>query len=75
MEIAALVRGKNVDLKTSYKSKFILIEIHTSSESWIIKSSIDVWFVITILAEIQLFENMEYEGAEKNIYVYWENHL
>ncbi len=36
-------------------------EIYTSSESWINELFIDVWF-----AEIQLFENLESEGAKKN---------
>ncbi len=40
---------------------------YTSSESWINKLSIDVWFVGQYLTEIQLFENLESEGA-KNIY-------
>ncbi len=37
-----------------------------SSEIWINKLSIDVWFVMIwqYLAEIQLFEHMEYEGAK-----------
>ncbi len=35
--------------------------------------SIDIWFVMTgqYLAEVQLFENLESEGAKK----YWENRL
>ncbi len=39
------------------------------------KISIDVWFVMIgqYLAEIQLFENLESEGAKKS--KYWENHL
>ncbi len=42
--------------------------------SWI-KLSIDVWFVMIgqYLAEIQLFENLESEGAKKS--KYWENRL
>ncbi len=42
---------------------------------WINKLSIDVWFVMIgqYLAEIQLFENLESEGAKKS--KYWENHL
>ncbi len=42
--------------------------MYTSSESWINKLSIDVWFVRIgqYLAEIQLFDNLEYEGAKKN---------
>ncbi len=40
-----------------------------TSESWINKLSIDVWFVMIgqYLAEIQLFENLESEGAKKNL--------
>ncbi len=39
------------------------------------KLSIDVWFVMIgqYLAEIQLFENLESEGAKKS--KYWENGL
>ncbi len=39
------------------------------------KISIDVWFVRIwqYLAEIQLFENLESEGAKKS--KYWENRL
>ncbi len=37
--------------------------------------SIDVWFIMIgqYLAEMQLFENLESEGAKKS--KYWENHL
>ncbi len=60
---------------------FFEIEIYTSSECWINKLSIDVWFVSIYvwlyirqyLAEIQLFENLESEGAKKS--KYWENRL
>ncbi len=40
-----------------------------TSESWINKLSIDVWFVMIgqYLAEIQLFENLESKGAKKNL--------
>ncbi len=53
-----------MDHKTS---QFFVIEIYTSSESWIHMFSIDVWFVRTgqCLVEIQLFENLESEGAKK----------
>ncbi len=51
-----------LDHKTSRKCKFFEIKIYTSSESWINKLSIDVWFV---MAEIQLFKNLEPEGAKK----------
>ncbi len=49
------------------KGQFFKIEIYASSESWINKLSIDVWFVRTgqYLGEIQLFENLESEGAKK----------
>ncbi len=63
------------DHKTSHKGQFFETEIYTSSESWINKFSIDVWFVMIgqYLAEIQLCENLESEGAKKS--KYWENHL
>ncbi len=47
-----------LDLKTSHKGQVFEIEIYTSSESWI--------HIGQYLAEIQLFENLESEGA-KNI--------
>ncbi len=45
------------------------------AESWINNLSIDVWFVRIgqYLSEIQLFVNLESEGAKKS--KYWENHL
>ncbi len=47
-----------LDHKTSHKSQFFKID----------KLSIDVWFVIgQYLADIQLFEDMESEGAKKNL--------
>ncbi len=55
--------------KTVLKCHFFFkIESYTSSEIWINKLSIDVWFVRIgqYLAEIQLFENLESEGAKKN---------
>ncbi len=53
-----------LDHKTRHKGQFSEIEIYTSSESWK-KLSIDVWFKIgQYLAEIQLFENLESEGAK-----------
>ncbi len=53
--------------ESSNKGNFFKIEICTSSESRIIKLSIDVQFVRigTYLAEIQLLENLESEDAEK----------
>ncbi len=64
-----------LDHKTSHRGQFSEIEIYTSYESWINKLSIDVWFVMIgqYLAEIQLFENLESEGAKKS--KYWENRL
>ncbi len=64
-----------VDHKTSHKGTFFEIEIYTSSESWINNLFIDVWFIMIAqhLAEIQLFENLESEGAKKS--KYWENLL
>ncbi len=58
-----------LDHKTSLKCQFFTIEISTSSESWINKLSIDVWYVRIgqYLAEIQLFKNLESEGAKKKI--------
>ncbi len=66
---------KQLDHKTSHKGQFFEIEIYTSSERWINKLSIDVWFVTIweYLVEIQLFENLESEGAKK--LKYWENRL
>ncbi len=53
-----------LDHKTSHKGQFFEIEIYTSS---FIHHSIDVWFVMIgqHLTEIQLFENLESEGAKK----------
>ncbi len=61
--------------KTGHKGQFSEIEIYTSSESWINNLSIDAWFVMIgqYLSEIQLFVNLESEGAKKS--KYWENHL
>ncbi len=52
------------DHKTSHKGQFLEIDIYSSSESWINKLPIDVWFIRIrqYLAEIQLFENLESEG-------------
>ncbi len=62
-----------MDHKTNHKGHFFFIQIYTSSESWANNISIDVWFVQIgqYLAEIQLFENLESEGATKS--KYWEN--
>ncbi len=55
-----------LDHRTSHKGKFNEIEINISSENWINKLSIDVWFVriAQYLAEIQLFEYLESEAAK-----------
>ncbi len=55
------------DHKTSHKGQFFKIEI-SSSDSRINKLSIGVWIVKIgqYLAEIQLFENLESEGAKKS---------
>ncbi len=59
-----------LEYKTSHKGQFCEIEIYASSESRINNLSIDVWFVMIgqYLAEIQLFENLESEGAKKSKY-------
>ncbi len=64
-----------LDHKTSHKGQYYEIDMYTWSESWINKLYIDVWFVRIgqKLAEIQLLENLESEGAKKS--KYWENHL
>ncbi len=54
-----------------YTSNIIYTYIYTLiHQSWINKRSIDVWFVRIeqYLAEIQLFENLESEGAKKKTY-------
>ncbi len=55
-----------LDHKTNLKCQFFEIEIYKSSESWINKLSIDVWFVRIgqYLTKIQLFEYLESEGAK-----------
>ncbi len=57
-----------MDHKTSLKCQIFAIEIYTSPESWINNVSIDVWFVWIgqYLAEIQILENLESEGAKEN---------
>ncbi len=54
--------------QTSHKGHFLKTEIYISSEIWINKLFIGIWFVRIgqYLAEIQLFENLESEGAKKN---------
>ncbi len=62
--------NETLDHKTSLKYPFFKIEINKSSESGINYISIDVWFVRIgqYLAEIQLFEYLESEGAKKIIF-------
>ncbi len=57
-----------LDHKTSLKCQFFEIKMYTSSESWINKLSIGAWFVQIgqYLAEIQLFKNLESEGAKQS---------
>ncbi len=55
-----------LDHKTSHKGQFLKIEIYISSESWINKLFIDIWFG-QYLAEKQLFENLESEGAKQKL--------
>ncbi len=64
-----------LDPKTSHKGQFFKIEIYTSYKSVINKLYIDVWFIRIgqYLAEKQLFENLESEGAKKS--KYWKNRL
>ncbi len=52
--------------KTSHKGQFYEIEVYISHESRINMLSIDVWFVRIgqYLVELQLFENLESEGAK-----------
>ncbi len=57
-----------LDHKTSHKGQFFEIEIYTSSESRINKLSIGNIRMGQYLAEIQLFENLESEGAKKSKY-------
>ncbi len=56
-----------MDHNISHKGQFFEIEIYTSPESWINKLSIIVRVVRIgqYLAEMQLFENLESEGAKK----------
>ncbi len=66
------IKYVTLEHKTSHKGQFFEIEIYIKL---INKLSIDVWFVMIgqYLAEIQLFVNLESEGAKKS--KYWENHL
>ncbi len=69
MHVCKYLLYVTLDHKTSHKGQFFEMEIYTSSERWINKLSIDVWFISIgqYLAEIQLFENLESEGANKNL--------
>ncbi len=50
-----------------YKTSHNVYKMYILSESWINRLSIDVFVRIgQYLAEIQLFENLESEGAKKN---------
>ncbi len=61
-----IIQNMTLDHKASHKGKFFEIEIYTSSESWINKLSFDGFVRIgQYSAEIQLFENLEPEGAKK----------
>ncbi len=57
-----------LDHKTSHKGIFFETMIYTKYARWINTISIDVWFVMIgqYLAKIQLFENLESEGAKKS---------
>ncbi len=56
----------DLDHKTSHKGQFFEFEIYISSESWMNKLSIDVWFVRIgqYLAEMQLLKYLESEGTK-----------
>ncbi len=59
------------------KPVIFLIDMYTYiNKYWVNKLSIDVWFVRIgpYLAEIQLFENLECEGATFFL-KYWDNRL
>ncbi len=56
-----------MDHKTSHKVQFFQTEIYTSSESWINKLSIDVWFVKIWLDRIGRDTTIvKSEGTKKN---------
>ncbi len=65
-----IMSNVTLEHKTSLKCQFFKLEIYTSSVSCINNLSIDVWFVMIgqYLAEIQLFVNLESEGAKKSKY-------
>ncbi len=62
------ITNVTLDHKTSHKGQFFEIEIYISSESWIHKLFVRIG---QYLAEIQLFEYLDSEGAKKS--KYWEN--
>ncbi len=55
-----------LDHKSSLKCQSFEIKIYNSSESWINKLPIDVWFVWIKQYLAELFENLESEGAKKS---------
>jgi len=59
------IKYVTLDHKTSLKCQFFEIKIYNSSESWINKLPIDVWFVRIKQYLAELFENLESEGAKK----------
>ncbi len=62
-DVQLLIIYVTLDHKTSHKCQFFDINIYTSTESWINKPFVRIG---PFLAEIQLFENLESEGAKKN---------
>ncbi len=59
-----------MDHKTSHKGQFFKTEIYNIFSIFKNNLSIDVWFVMIgqYLVEIQLFVNLESEGAKKSKY-------
>ncbi len=55
-----------LDHKTSHKCQFFDIKISTSSESWLNKLSIDVWFVRTIFGRDTTIWKAGIWGCKKN---------
>ncbi len=64
-----------LDHKTSHKGTFFKIEIYISSESWINKRSIDVWFIRIgqYLSDTTIWKSRIW-GCKNNS-KYWENLL
>ncbi len=58
-----------LDPKPVIMVSFFLMEMYSSSENGVNKLFVDLWFVRIgqYLAEEQLFENLESEGAKKKI--------